>query len=47
MKVLARKAIQAWEETLAIAARSGERDLRAVPEAEAALERLKELVAAE
>jgi hypothetical protein len=47
VKVLARKAIQAWEETLAIAARSGASDLRAVPEAEAALERLKALVAAE
>jgi len=47
VKVLARKAIEAWEETLAIAARSGERDLRAVPEAEAALERLKAVAAAE
>lgn len=47
LKVLARKAILAWEETLAIAARSGQRDLRAVPEAEAALRRLEALVAAE
>lgn len=47
VKVLARKAIQAWEETLAIAARSGARDLRAVPEAEASLERLKAIVAEE
>jgi hypothetical protein len=47
VKVLARKAIQAWEETLAIAARSGERDLRAVPEAEEALERLKAVAAQE
>jgi len=47
VKVLAAKAITAWEETLALAARAGQRDLRAVPEAEAALERLKALVAGE
>ena len=47
VKVLAAKAIGAWEETLAIAARSGQRDLRAVPEAEAALERLKAIAATE
>jgi hypothetical protein len=47
VRVLAAKAIGAWEETLALAARSGQRDLRAVPEAAAALERLKALVAEE
>ena len=47
MRVLAAKAITAYEQTLARAARSGVDDLRFLADAQASLARLKEVIGEE